>query len=273
VAKRSEERSGIGTFITEERAKTMGLYDVMNAVGQGLGTGYQTYDALQQRDRQQEIEDERLERERRLSTIEHMLMEQDYMRGKQPPGFEVNVGGIRGTAPDAKSAVSLRSLLFPDEAPEPPRTGIVRSGNRNALVNMTTGDTVRDFDPIESPGGGGTDPMVSRRQMLQEALSEIDEIYAGANEFGSSPELLTQANQRANAVARRRGFTTLRELIDAARQMNIDLGVIAQPAPAASPPESGQRPTLEQRIRELRAQGVEREEARRMLAAEGYDVR
>jgi hypothetical protein len=110
------------------------------------------------------------------------------------------------------------------------RTGIVRSGDRNILADLTSGETLREFDPIVSPGSS---PLVTQRTIVQQALSEIDNIFEQVQAPGSTPEQIRLAQSHAEAVARRRGFANLKDLIGAAQRLNVSAGVLDGGAPGA----------------------------------------
>jgi hypothetical protein len=106
----------------------MAFYDILNAVGQGLSTGAQAYDAQQQRTRQQQIEEEEREEAKRLGAIQRALLELkvgEAERGPQPT-YGVGAEG-RPTMAGARDPAQVEDFRarYPAE-PEVPRMTVSR---------------------------------------------------------------------------------------------------------------------------------------------------
>lgn len=109
----------------------MGFYDVLGALGAGLSTGAQAYDTLQQRERQQEIDEKDREERTRLRALEQALMELnlDQARAGPQPTYGVGAAG-RPTMSGARDPGQVSEFMerYPvaPETPDPPSVSVRR---------------------------------------------------------------------------------------------------------------------------------------------------
>lgn len=243
-------RSGVGAVLTE------GLPADSNLPRRGFDSG----SPPPSMHRITPIDDPRDEMDRLRSTEVNAVLGR-YLA--DPSGFDFddpsNIGAMREAGVDPLDLMMARA---------PSRTGFTRSGDRNVLVDLDTGDPIREYDPIPHTDDAGSN-RVTQRQLLTEALDEVDSIIATASRAATLPEnrgrrdeILQEANRRARGAARRRGFGTLEALRSAAEGLNRDVGLT---------PRTPSIPMAE-RVEQLRTEGVSRDDARRIMAREGYDV-
>jgi len=179
---------------------------------------------------------------------------------------------ISGEQADFLAEHDLLDEIIERYSPASTRTGVVRSGDRNVLANLDTGEPIYEYDPLVNPNAADDrgSNLVTQRQLLGSALDEIDQLLARASQEanaienrGRGHEILHEANKRAAGVARRRGFESLEELREAARRLNLSVGLTPEGGDAES------LPPWKQRADELAARGLDEEEIVRMLRQEG----
>lgn len=216
----------------------MALYDLLGALGQGVSTGFQTHDALQQRERQQSIEDEDREERKRLQALERAIMELNLKSGhaelaaSRVPQFNVGPGGT--------SVTGIRDPKQADEyAARYARPGqdvnwqTIQTDDGYVQVNPRTNET----RPV-SVGGAQAQPRTTPRQPREQVVVGPDGEYTVVNlDDRTTAPLGLQAGARptagaAQAAARNRAQAARIDEVIAAieeRPESIGLRVGLQP--------------------------------------------
>lgn len=142
---------------------------------------------------------------------------------------------------EAMAAGVPGSVVFdePDE-PDPVRGTVVRSGNRNVLIDPTTGDTLKQYDPLPEPGGrgrgAGDDPgsrLVALRQRAMGAARAVLAIQQGFARSTVGFQDPGAVNARITAALRPFGFRSVDELEESMRSLGLE-----DDTPGAGEPEA-----------------------------------